>query len=329
MELGSFRACEVLPASPPLAGAAQVAPWLPARARAQRVLPGAVVPLLALLLAGCSTEGTMGGPSPVATSVVDALISVRRSATLPPEGPVRTLTEVRFVRSDQAHSSELVMRLLTQASSLPPAGSCAPATQSQDPSLLTLAPLELVQAGDVSLESSGSPPMLLATRAYPDVARVLSGVVYTSPDGSPALATLKGALTLHVTGSQDVPPLDASFELPSSIDTLTLDGAPIAQAHVLQPGDAPWLGWHLEPSDDRILVEVQPAFGLTWQCVPELGESSLRLPAAAVVSGASVVVHRLHNVVLAPTGLRSGTVNMDLALTAPLRVKGVPAETME
>ncbi len=199
-----------------------------------RPLSSGLLGATALLLgAGCTgpVEGGYAGDSEAPkldgvhaeTAQVHAYLSVDRSREQ--TGTERITKEVAsasFLRTRDGSDPTVVARLVGVMPDLPAAGACAVLDDSQAPSsvpLRTLSPVEMVHVGEVSLgnghEGGG---VQLVPRAYPDVAHLLSGVVYTS-SGAEGLQDREKA-HFRVSGAGDVPGFEIDLPMPRAIEAL-------------------------------------------------------------------------------------------------------------
>ena len=122
----------------------------------------------------------------------------------------RTHVSARFMQLSGGIDQTLAERVVAPPRELPEMGSCtgrtAPTTEPLPPSA-TQGSIELLDVGEVLLRA-GPSTMPLAARAFPDVGEVVSGVVYTSRDGTSELPVGVPYL-IETTGSS----LIASFSL--------------------------------------------------------------------------------------------------------------------
>jgi hypothetical protein len=158
------------------------------------------------------------------TAQVHAYLSVDRSREQ--AGSERVTKEVAsasFLRTRDGSDPTVVARLVGVMPDLPAAGTCAVLGDNQiAPSsvpLRTLSPVEMVHVGEVSLgnghEGGG---VQLVPRAYPDVAHLLSGVVYTS-SGAEGLQEREKAL-FRVGGAGEIPGFEIDLPMPRAIEAL-------------------------------------------------------------------------------------------------------------
>ncbi len=125
---------------------------------------------------------------------------------------------------------------------LPAAGTCVTET-GQRPSrpLASLSRVELIDAGEVSVQA-GSHQATLAPRAFPSVTDLVSGIVYTSVDRSSGPLPAGQSYRIETTGGS-VPEFSATTQAPRELDSVTVNGSPMADVDELAIGDPIDLTW--------------------------------------------------------------------------------------
>jgi hypothetical protein len=258
-------------------------------------------------LAGCA-EGALGAdvPSERAQSAAEALVLVERTdfaagtALLREDDPAseaRSNVTAKVVRlaagADRAFALEVVGASLEG----PALGTCRPVSSA------TLEPdrgraIELLPIGELSLEIDGasSARVPLATRAFPDVGELVSGVFYTSEDSGLELPS--GARYRLRSADLSEPIVEERApELPRNV---RVAGEPLEVGAVLRVGEPIELSWDREGRGDRVIVELSSPSGVAVRCA--LGDEGWgRLPAGALdsfVPGDEVLlaVHRVRSV---------------------------------
>lgn len=257
---------------------------------------------LALVATGCAT-GVDGGAADADTASVHAYLGIERSRD--EAGTEKVRASAIFLRTRDERDPSAVARLVGALPTLPPAGTCAP-LDGDALALRTLSPVELLQATDVSVDAAGAPTRLVA-RAYPDVAHLVSGVVYTTPDV--AKAAPGPSVSFRVVGVPDVPRFDVAVETPEPAKDLRLDGA--ATGSTLASPDGPLLlSWAPAAAGETVYADValNGASTTRLRCAAASGSSSInvQLPARPLGSTLSVTVHRVRAVALQADGLTGG-----------------------
>jgi hypothetical protein len=274
-----------------------------------------------MLSAGCATEIEPGGAD-ADTAELHGFLSIDRATDPTSDEPtVREQASASFLRTRDGTDAQVVARLVGAVPSLPAAGQCAQ-LGVDDPALAlhTLSPVELVQVGDVSLSSSASLKPLVA-RAYPDVAHLVSGVVYTTADVGSDVA--HDRVKFSISGGADVAGFDVELDVPEPLSDVRVNGATLRAAALperLAPG-AVTIGWAAASlgADDTVYVD------LAWEgttrasrlrCTADGKHPSLTLDAAAADGSTLVLsVHRLRTVRFPESPLSTTEVRLDTAVS--------------
>ncbi len=115
-------------------------------------------------------------------------------------------------------------------------------------------PLELLEAGDVSIDADGL-VTLLALNVFPPSGSA-SGVIYTTPDQSARPLPPDTNYSIRATGSDGIPPLTIFGRAPSPLRDVTLAGIPLGHNASLQTRLPLDLTWAEGAAGDRIYVEL-------------------------------------------------------------------------
>ena len=268
------------------------------------------LPAVALVLGGCATT-VEGGPDSEVTQV-HAFLRVDQAAEA--AGATRTHASASFLRVHEGGDPGVVARLVGAAPTLPPEGGCARLDgDGVGVPLRAISPVELVQVDGVTLTTDSGRTQLSA-RAYPDVAHLLSGVVYTSPDAEGS--TRNGKVAFHVAGGAEVPNLDVTLDAPPPLAGVRINGVELGGAAM--PG--PITPLHVTWSGDRAGDVVYADFAIAgasqrFRCTADA--TSLVGPAIATAAGTriTVSVHRLRVVPFAAGSLGSAEARFDAAIT--------------
>jgi hypothetical protein len=188
-----------------------------------------------------------------------------------------------------------------------------------------------LDVGGVSL-AAGGVVTPLGRRQLPDVADLVSGVVYSASARGDALPSRSG-YTLRVEGAPDldVAPFTVSANSPgepADLRVLSEDGrrddgrrGPVA----LAAGAPIELTWESEAGDDAIYVDVTLATGaVSARClISDSGDTGRAVLPATVLGGlnagdeGSLAVHRLHREPFHARGVDPGEVRFDFARVVP------------
>ncbi|HXX68635.1 MAG TPA: hypothetical protein VEK07_15715 [Polyangiaceae bacterium] len=274
---------------------------------------------LAATIVSCAAPvSSSDAPGDAETTTTSAIILVERSVDL--AGGPRAEASARFVRVASTSSPEEALRAIGATIDLPAGGTCAPIAALSG----TIAPedpppfVELLDVGEVALETSGGAETRLVPRQLPDVTDIVSGVVY-------ARATDPGALPvdsrywLHIGGGASLPTFEATAVAPAAPLDVRVLGEDSGGA-VVTGDDSVQLAWSTLPVTDTIYVDIQPT-GV--RCVPQdddRGEPRHgRLPGSLLSESGLLVIHRLHREPLHASGLDSGEIRFDFARSLAYR----------
>jgi hypothetical protein len=275
---------------------------------------------------GCS--GTVVSGSDASTSSTQAMLSVERTAIAgDPAGSVRAHASAYFLRLQAGADPGLAARLVGAQADLPAVGQCEAIGVLSDQAmpLATLGPVDLVDVGEVAVEASNV-RATLAARAFPDVADLVSGVVYTTRDLVTNPLPDHGTFTFRVAGSSTVPPLTLEALAPGPANNLSVAGMQLrGDALPVQRGDLT-IRWEPAASTELVYVElasledgpldrVRCTFANDGQGVI----AASALPRAAMQS---ISIHLVRREGVAAPGLDGGWIRFDLATSGTLRFEG-------
>ena len=201
-----------------------------------------------------------------------------------------------------------------------------------------LQPLELLEAGDVSVQADDMVTRL-ALNLFPPSGSA-SGVIYTTPDQSAVPLPPDANYSIRATGSGVIPPLTIEGQAPRALADVTVGGLPLERAQQLAAGQPLDLTWAEGAAGDRVYLELADA-ERSLACVFADEEGSGTLPGSltARFSSGSVVrlsVHRVREAVMPDESFRldrrgmeglgyetlslETTVRFDFEITSALRV---------
>jgi hypothetical protein len=255
-------------------------------------------------------------------------LSVERTATAgDPNGSARAHASAYFLRLQAGADPTLAARLVGAMNVLPAIGQCEAVGVLSDQAmpLATLGPVDLVDVGEVALEAS-SVRATFAARAFPDVADLVSGVVYTTRDLVADPLPDRGTYTFRIAGSNTVPPMILEARAPGPAGDLAVAGVPLRRETLsVRRGDLS-VSWDPAPSTDQVYIElasmedgpldrVRCAFANDGQAV--IAASALPRAAAQSIS-----LHLVRREGVATPGLDGGWIRFDLATSGTLRFEG-------
>jgi hypothetical protein len=292
----------------------------------------------ALVGAGCS--------APVVDDVADAsnaqtegIVLVERVVS--GDGAPRSYVSAKFMRLSVAADPELAERVVGSRLELPRLGACmrlpSGGTREQTASLAQLGPIELVDAGDLTLRARpftmgpqaapnpgpAEPALVaLALRAFPDVGDLVSGVFYTSPDAASDLPA--GVVYgLEGSGSSAIDRFAIEAEAPAAPDEVRVAGLPLADGLALEEGTTSSLRWRRGDvaKGDSVFIDLTGSTGAAVRCAfKDAGEATL--PGALLRSaqlgggdGATIAFHRIRRRPFGPgAGVDTGEIRFDLSV---------------
>jgi hypothetical protein len=239
----------------------------------------------------------------------------------------RASASAYFLRLSVAADERVAARLVGADLTLPAPGTCVKVEPTRDEGLklASLGPVDLVDVGEVSVES-GETRATLSARAFPDLMDLISGVVYASRDDT-SLPAADGAYRVRISGSTSLSPLLLAATTPAPVTDLRIgdtpaDLGPIVLARSFlsvtwQPAGADSIYVELSSSDTGSVERVRCAFG-------DDGHALVNEEDLPRGNAQSLAVHRLRRQPLGPFGLDGGEIRFDEAVTTNLRfeVKG-------
>jgi hypothetical protein len=177
-----------------------------------------------------------------------------------------------------------------------------------------LQPLELLEAGDVSVQADDMVTRL-ALNLFPPSGSA-SGVIYTTPDQSAAPLPPGVSYSIRATGSGVIPPLTIEGQAPRALADVTVGGLPLERAQQLSAGQPLDFTWAEGSPGDRVYLELADA-ERSLACVFADEEGSGTLPGSltARFGSGSVVrlsVHRVREAVQPDDMLPNGSVRLDM-----------------
>jgi hypothetical protein len=261
---------------------------------------------------GCTGEISPARPGDAEATTTSAIVVVERS--MDATGTPHAQASARFVRFSASSSTDDAMRSIGAALALPSRRACAHLASSPD----QMAPdepapiVELVDVGGVSMEAAGVETRLIP-RQLPDITDVVSGVVYAR-SGDPAILPAGASYAVHISGGSALAGFDVAAKAPGDPSDVRLSGEdPPGSLRVRGPS----IGFAWAPDDraDLIYVDVRPG-GV--RCV--LGEDDggaevLRgeVTASVLDDEGTLVIHRLHRLVVRQGGLASLEIRFDFS----------------
>lgn len=241
----------------------------------------------------------------------------------------------KFMRLSSAMDPEVAEGAVGQAFVLPSAGSCmvlSPAAEDEAASSFSsLSPIELLDAGDVTMRTD-STKMPLAARAFPDVGALVFGVFYTSRDATSDLPA-PARYVFESSGSGQLDGFAFEADAPAGPEDVRVGDADLADVVELDAGVGAVVQWRADEGGeagrtrDAIYVDVTSAHGTTVRCAfKDTGRGvipgSLLDPSTLgpLPASATLALHRTRQVPFSASGIDLGEVRFDLSVNGRARI---------
>ncbi len=266
-----------------------------------------------LALVGCTTNvGATGEPASSEVNAAATGIVVVEGASAN-EGS-RSEAVARFVRTRVGAVDDDALRMAGATVDFPAVGACESlAGLHGAPGARAIA---LLDVGGVML-MAGDAMTTLQARQVPDVADLVSGVVYSArADELPS----RGAYVLRIDGSADldVPAFVVSATSPGEPANVRVgrdDGRGAAVAIAAGAHGTIDVTWEAGAGDDAIYIDVAAATAapVTRCLFDDSGRAALPVSALGAIEDGTLAVHRLHREAFHARGVEPGEVRFDFA----------------
>jgi hypothetical protein len=286
--------------------------------------------LFGVVLGGCAAPVVDDETSSATNYMTQAIVLVERTAA---DGQfVQTNVSAKFMRLGANADLDMAERVVGGSwLDLPPDGECRPLSTfvgtDETPALSGLGAVELLDVGDLSITAE-STSMPLATRAFPDVGGLISGVFYTSRDARNDLPA-PGRYLLESSGSTTLDKFSIGADAPANPEGVRLGTVDLNDGVVLEEGAATNLTWRISENapenrkheDDRVYVDFTAPSGTGIRCTfKDLGEAVL--PASVTTNKAwgvlpavvNVAVHRTRKGQFAASGIDDAELRFDFSV---------------
>ncbi len=293
-----------------------------------------IVLSLAALTLGCTGNVAASGETADAeASAITAVVVVERTSgnALNQAENARGEAVARFVRMRSGAVDDDALRSVGAAVDFPALGTCTRLSSGGGPTVFHA--LDLMDVGAVSLETEAAKTSLVARR-LPDVADLVSGVVYTVRvrDDDRVAFPVRGHYVLRAAGSPD---LDvAPFAVESTVigeptDVRVGGLEPHAGEKLLVPAtrlvDVTWTRPSTNASttdgesDDLVYIDVTSASAATTRCLFADNGRAILSGSAFGDGDGTVTTHRLHREVFHARGIDAGELRFDFARAVAFR----------
>jgi hypothetical protein len=276
------------------------------------LLPLGVASILAVV--GCSVQAAQGDAADAeASSPATAVVVVERTGG--PGDTARAEAVARFVQMRAGTVDDQALRMVGAAVEFPAIGSCSTIGRTWGDAPARA--VRLADVGAVSLEANGVRTSLVA-RQVPDVADLVSGVVYTArAESSLASRTryvLRGGGTAEVEAFEIVASAPAE---PSDIRIAGQDGRSLV---AIAPNASVDVAWDPSNADDLIYIDVastDPATPIVRCLFPDAGHATVPPTALGSTDDGTLSLHRLHRETFRSRGLDNGEIRFDFSRSVP------------
>lgn len=290
---------------------------------------------MGVFVAGCAAPVVDDDVTSAASQTTQAVVLVERSASeANADGQfVQTNVSAKFMRLGANSDLDMAERVVGGSwLDLPPDGECRPLSTfagTDEPSAISsLGAVELLDVGDLSITAEAT-SMPLATRAFPDVGGLISGVFYTSRDARSDLPA-PGRYVLESTGSNVVDKFSIGADAPANPEGVRIGNVELSEGVLLEEGAPTNLAWRMSDKhdDDRIYVDLTAPSGTGIRCsYKDSGEGVL--PANVTMSkvwGAlptvvTVAVHRIRKGQFNASGIDDAELRFDFSIVGKATIE--------
>ncbi len=274
-----------------------------------------VLGILSAASFGCTNE-TPDYTLDADTGSTNALVTIERSTQVHEPFDTRAEAFAGFLQAPPEVDPAILLKLTGLSRELPSAGQCSNGREHGRPALAPLSSVELLDVGDLNINAGR--PTTLAPRAFPTVTDLISGVVYTTRDRDPE--RLPAATSYQVQGSGgSLQPFNVQADAPAELESVTVDGAPIADLTNMSARSPFSVSWVAGASRDVVYLEITGDSGQrVLLCAYEDTAGSALIPAGVVPSSGhgTLGIHRLRSVPFSVDGLTSGELRFDFEVVA-------------
>ncbi len=281
--------------------------------------------LLGVVVGGCAAPGVDDDVANATSYTTEAIVLVERTEA--DEQFVQTNVSAKFMRLGSSADPDVAERVVGGSwLDLPSVGECRPFSElagtDEAPALSGLGSIELLDVGDLSITAE-STSMPLATRAFPDVGGLVSGVFYTSRDARSDLPS-PGRYVLESSGSLMVDRFSIGADAPATPENVRVGNVDLAEGVILEESVATNLSWRAAATPvegDLVYVDLTAQDGSGVRCTfKDSGEAVMpalvtttkvwgSLPAALTMS-----LHRIRQGQFTATGIDAAELRFDFSV---------------
>jgi hypothetical protein len=192
--------------------------------------------------------------------------------------------------------------------------------------------VELLDAGDLTIVIDGV-TLPMPSRAFPDLLKVVDGVMYSTEEGHGARFLPGATYSLHSSGTDMIGPFEVVLEAPDDLGEVKLDGvSPAEQPPGVKRGEDLVISWEGAGWGDEVIAEFTwTSLGLPWSLVCRMRDDGLFVVPGDRTRGLQDPMHggdeeltlsRVRQVAFRAEGLSGGTFAFEVAASFPVRFDG-------
>jgi hypothetical protein len=200
-------------------------------------------------------------------------------------------------------------------------------TQKQEAVIETA--IELIDVGDLSVQLGGA-QHAVPTRTFPDLLKVIDGVIYTANETQGVQFVPGETYTFHATGTEEVSSFDVVLDAPSDLSAIRVDGVqPEDQLPGIRPGEDLALTWEGAGWGDEVVATLSwTGMGLPWSMSCRMRDDGLFVIPGQLLEGLhdplaagdeELTMSRVRQVAFRSAGLSSGAFSFVIATSFPVR----------
>jgi len=290
-------------------------------------IPAVLLPVAAATAIGCGGVAIDEGESDVSSTQV--LLVVEQTASAMERHTTRSHASLWFLRIADERDFSAAVGLVAARSDLPAVGSCAAVGVEADRAApARMSRVDLAFAGDAQVRTrDASTP--LTVRFFPNVADLVSGVMYTLHDQDDLRTPLAGWLSVVAAGSKEFEAVEASARLPLYPEVVSINGvdlrsvSDVEDVQIARDASVP-LAWAADNEGDVIHIDIDsvpavPAHRV--RCVfADSGAAEIPWEAIPDSPEIGIAVHRSRDVALRSEWGEVGMAYFDLAVTTRVRL---------
>ncbi len=188
--------------------------------------------------------------------------------------------------------------------------------------------IELLDVGDltVSFDKAARP---VPTRTFPDLLKVIVGVIYTADETQEVLFRPRETYTLRASGTDEVAPFKVALDAPEDLGEIKVEGlTPGEQVPLIRKGEDIQLVWDGEEFGDEVVVSLSwISMGAPWSMTCRMRDDGQFVIPARYTSGIpdpltcedeELTMTRVRQVAFRSDGLSSGSFRFVVSTNFPV-----------